>query len=468
MDPTELCFLPATALAQLVRTREVSPVEVVDAVLARIESVNPLLNAYCTVAAEEARAAAREAEARLVRGEATGPLHGVPVSFKDMTPTAGIRTTWGSLLFEHHVPQHDALPVTRTRAAGGIVLGKTNTSEFGCKGTTDNRVFGVSRNPWNPATTPGGSSGGAAAAVAAGLGPLAVGADFAGSVRIPAAACGVVGLKPSPGRLPKVTGNPWETVATTGPIARTVRDAALFLEVLSGPDERDPLSLPAEPFLAACDRPLGRLRVAWTPDLGYAAVDERVAAIAGHAARAFADLGCDVEEAHPGFADPVEVEDGISAAMYAALLGPRLAEWADRMDPALVRGVRRGEGMSAVEHARLFEQRAALYRTVAAFFARYDLLLTPTIAVPPFPVDGPEPSEIAGRPVDRRGYGWIPFTYPFNLTGHPAVSVPAGWTDDGLPVGLQIVGPRNGDAAVLRAAAAFEEARPWAHRRPGV
>ena len=468
MEPTELCFLPATDLAHLIATRGVSPVEVVEAFLGRIEAVNPRLNAYCTVAADQARAAAREAEARLMRGDTLGPLHGVPVSFKDMTPTAGLRTTWGSLLFEHHVPPQDALPVARTKDAGGIVLGKTNTSEFGCKGVTDNRVFGVTRNPWNLALTPGGSSGGAAAAVAAGLGPLAEGSDFAGSLRIPPAACGVVGFKPSPGRLPKVNGDPWNTIATSGPITRTVRDAALFLDVLAGPDERDPLSLPAESFLTACGQAVGRLRVAWSPDLGYAAVDARVAAIAGAATRAFADLGCDLDEAHPGFADPVEVEDGFGGAMYAALLGPRLAEWADRMDPRLVRFARRGEGMLATDYARLQAERAALYRSVAAFFDRYDLLLTPTIAVLPFPVDGPEPTEIAGRAVDRRGYGWIPFTYPFNLTGHPAISVPAGWTDDGLPVGLQMVGPRHGDAAVLRAAAAFEATRPWADCWPRV
>ena len=315
MHPTELCFLPAIELARLIRARALSPSDLVDAVLARIEAVNPGLNAYCTVAADQARAAAGEAEARLMRGADLGPLHGVPVSFKDMTPTAGIRTTWGSLLFEHHVPQQDALPVARTKAAGAIVLGKTNTPEFGCKGVTDNRVFGPTRNPWNPSLIPGGSSGGAACAVAAGLGPLAEGSDFAGSVRIPAAACGVVGLKPSPGRLPKVTGSPWNTIGTSGPIARTVRDAALFLDVLSGPDERDPLSLPSESFLAACDQPLGRLRVAWSPDLGYAAVDGRVTVVADQAARTFAALGCEIDETHPGFVDPVEIEDGFNAAL---------------------------------------------------------------------------------------------------------------------------------------------------------
>lgn len=402
----------------------------------------------------------------MVRGEPTGPLHGVPVSFKDTIPTAGVRTTWGSALYEQFVPTVDALAVRRTKAAGGIMLGKTNTPEFACKAATDNRLFGVTRNPWDPMRTPGGSSGGAAAAVAAGMGPLALGSDFAGSVRIPAAACGVVGLKPSPGRLPNAGGNPWDTISVEGPLARTVRDVALFLEVLSGPDERDPLSLPAASFLAACDEPLGRPRVAWSLDLGYATVDARVAAVAEGAAHVFADLGCDVDEAHPGFADPAGLENRYAAAMYAAQLEPHLAAWAERMDPALLRFIHRGAAMPAVEYVRLFDQRATLYRTTAAFFARYDLLLTPTIAVPPFPIHEPTSSAVDDRPAAQRGYGWIPFTYPFNLTGNPAISIPAGWTADGLPIGLQIVGPCHGEAAVLRAAAAFEAARPWADRRP--
>jgi Asp-tRNA(Asn)/Glu-tRNA(Gln) amidotransferase A subunit family amidase len=470
MDATELCFTPAVALARAIRARDLSPVELLDAVLARIEAVNPRINAYCTVAAETAREAARAAEARVARGEPLGPLHGLPVSFKDLTPTAGIRTTMGSRIFEHHVPAEDALVVERAKAAGAVVVGKTNTPEFGCKGVTDNQVFGATRNPWNTAMVAGGSSGGAGAAVAAGLAPLAQGTDQAGSIRVPAAACGVVGLKPGPGRVPRFPApNGWQTLSVDGPMARTVRDAALLFGVMCGPDERDPSSLPdtGEDFLAACDAPLGRLRVAWGPDLGYAPVDPRVAAVAGAAARVFADLGCDLEEASPGFADPDELFRALAPPGMAARLGQYLERWGDQMDPILTgRILPAAEGVSAVDYERLLQRRTELWHTVRRFFDRYDLLLTPTLALPPFPIEEPYPPRaVAGRAVDSP-LGWYPFTFPFNLTGHPAISVPAGWTEDGLPIGLQIVGQRFGEAALLRAAAAFEAARPWADRRP--
>jgi Asp-tRNA(Asn)/Glu-tRNA(Gln) amidotransferase A subunit family amidase len=469
MDATELCFTPAVTLARAIGARELSPVELVDAVLARIEAVNPRINAYCTVAAEPARDAARAAEERVARGGPLGRLQGLPVSFKDLTPTAGIRTTMGSKIFEHNVPAEDALIVERVKAAGAVVVGKTNTPEFGCKGTTDNRVFGATRNPWNPAMTAGGSSGGAGAALAAGLAPLAEGSDLAGSIRIPAAACGVVGLKAGPGRVARYPApNGWQTLSVNGPMARTVRDTALLFGVMCGPDERDPSSLPdtGEDFLAACDAPLGRPRVAWSPDLGYAPVDPRVAAVAGSAARVFADLGCEVEEASPGFADPDALFRGLTAPVRAAGLGQYLERWGDQMDPILTGRMRQADGVSAVDYERLCQRRTELWHAVRRFFERYDLLLTPTLALPPFPIDDPyPPREVAGRAVDSP-IGWFPFTFPFNLTGHPAISVPAGWTDDGLPIGLQIVGRRFGEAALLCAAAAFEAARPWTDRRP--
>ena len=469
METADLCYTPATELARAIRERRLSPVEVVEAVLARIEAIEPRLNAYCTVAADQARAAAREAERRVARDERLGPLHGVPVSFKDLTSTAGIRTTHGSRIFENNVPTEDAAVVERVKAAGAIVLGKTNTPEFGCKGVTDNAIFGPTRNPWNLQMIPGGSSGGAAAAVAAGLGPLAEGTDLAGSIRIPAAACGVVGLKPSPGRVPRhPAANGWSTLSVSGPLARTVRDTALLFGAMCGPDERDPASLPStgEDFLAACDEPLGRLRIAWSPDLGYAAVDPGVLAITTEAARVFDGLGCDFEQASPDIADPEELFVRITAPLRAAAVGHHLAEWADQMDPILVARLRVADELSSVEYERQFHHRTELYQAVRRFFERYDLLLTPTLALPPFPLDAAyPPAEIAGRPT-RSPVAWFPFTFPFNLTGHPAISVPAGWTDDGLPVGLQIVGPRHAEATILRAAATFEAARPWSARRP--
>jgi amidase len=294
----DLCWLDATTLAAEIRVARVSPVEVTAAVLARIERVNPTINAFCTVAAEAARAQARLAEAAVVRGDVLGPLHGVPISFKDLTETAGIRTTFGSRIREHHIPKADAPVVERARRAGAIVLGKTNTPEFGCKGVTDNRIFGATRNPWDLGRTPGGSSGGAAAALAAGLGPLAEGSDLAGSIRQPAACCGVVGLKPTLGRVPRFPNlNNWTNFACVGPMARTVRDAALLLSVMVGPDERDPMSLPlgAESFARAAEGGVAGLRVAFSPDLGYAAVDAEIRALCEAAARRFVELGCPVE-----------------------------------------------------------------------------------------------------------------------------------------------------------------------------
>jgi Asp-tRNA(Asn)/Glu-tRNA(Gln) amidotransferase A subunit family amidase len=368
------------------------------------------------------------------------------------------------------VPDRDAPHVERLKAAGAIVLGKTNTSEFGSKGVTDNLVFGATRNPWDLALAPFGSSGGAAAAVAAGLGPIAEGTDYGGSIRVPAAACAVVGLKPSPGRVPREAPNPWDTIGVCGPLARTVRDAALALEAMAGPDDRDPTALPdtGEGFLAACERPLGRLRVAWSPDLGYAAVDSRVAVVAAAAARTFADLGCDVAEDDPGVADPAELLMGIGGVKYAVSLGGFVAEWGELMDAEILRFIEAAAALSAADYERLFEQRGDLWRKVSAFFGRYDLLVTPATAVPPFAYDAPyPPAEVAGRPLVYQ-LNLFPFGYPFNLSGNPAIVVPAGWTEDGLPVGLQLVARRNGEALLLSAAAAYEAARPWAGRRPGL
>jgi Asp-tRNA(Asn)/Glu-tRNA(Gln) amidotransferase A subunit family amidase len=465
----ELCYTPAAELAAAIRARRLSPVELVEAVLARVERVNPRLNAYCTVVADRARDAAAEAERRAMAGEPLGPLHGIPISFKDLTHTAGIRTTFGSRIFADHVPTEDAAVVERVRAAGAIVIGKTNTPEFGCKVVTDNRVFGATRNPWNPAMVAGGSSGGAGAALAAGLGPLAEGSDLAGSIRVPAAACGVVGLKPGPGRVAVYPApNGWNSMSVVGPMARTVGDVALLFGVMCGPDERDPISLPdtGEDFLAAADAPLGRLRIAWTPDLGYAPVDRRVATATAQAAGAFAELGCAVEEAHPGFADPDELFRSLTAPWRAASLGHYLPEWGDQMDPVLTQRMHMADTISSIDYERLGRRRTEMWQLARRFFERYDLLLTPTIAIPPFPIDAPyPPTEVAGRPVGSP-LGWVPFTFPFNLTGNPAISVPAGWTDDGLPIGVQIVGRRYAEATLLRAAAAFEVARPWAQRRP--
>jgi len=464
----DLCWLDATALAAQIRLARVSPVEVIEAVLARIERVNPAINAFCTVAAEAARAQARLAEAAVTRGEVLGPLHGVPISFKDLTATAGIRTTFGSRIWEHHIPKADAPVVERARRAGAILLGKTNTPELGCKGVTDNRIFGVTRNPWNLGRTPGGSSGGAAAALAAGLGPLAEGSDLAGSIRQPAACCGVVGLKPTIGRVPRYpSANGWTSFSCVGPMARTVRDAALLLSVMAGPDERDPMSLPlgSENFARAAEGGIAGLRVAFSPDLGYAPVDPEIRALCGAAARRFTELGCAVDASDPGFDDPETLFLDLTAPFRAAADQQHLAQWKAEMDPILVDRIERASGMSAVDYERAQHRRTAMWHIVRDFFDRFDLLLTPVTAVPPIRLDIQYPREIAGRRVSSP-IAWFPFTYPFAMMGMPAISVPCGFTGDGLPVGLQIVGRRLADATVLRAAAAFEAIAPWSDRRP--
>jgi Asp-tRNA(Asn)/Glu-tRNA(Gln) amidotransferase A subunit family amidase len=468
MSNDDLCWTSAVELAAAIRARKLSPVELTEAVLARLDAVNPRINAFCTVVAEHARAESRAAEAAMMRGDALGALHGVPISFKDLTPTAGIRTTFGSKFFEHHVPTEDAIVVERARKAGAIVIGKTNTPEFGCKAVTDNLIFGHTRNPWRVDRVAGGSSGGAAAAVAAGLGPIAEGSDLAGSIRIPAAVCGVVGLKPSLGRVPRAPAlNGWTGLSHVGPLARTVRDAALALSVWAGPDERDPQSLPAsgEDFARAADGGIRGLRVAWSADLGYAAVDAEVSRITAGAAKRFGALGATVDEAHPGFDDALPLFVDLTAPYRAAAMEPYLSKGADQMDPVLRSRVSHGQKMSAIEWERATHRRTAFWHVVRQFFERYDLLLTPTTSVAAFPIGLPHPAEIEGRRVDNQ-LQWFPFTFPFSITGQPAITVPCGFTAEGLPVGLQIVGRRFAEGTVLRAAAAFETAQPWADRRP--
>jgi aspartyl-tRNA(Asn)/glutamyl-tRNA(Gln) amidotransferase subunit A len=469
MDAIELCYMPAMELGIAIRAKQVSPVEVVDAVLARIERLNPRLNAYCTVTAATARAAAKEDEVAVMRGDSLGVLHGIPISIKDLVATKGVRTTHGSKLYEHFIPNDDAPVVARLKRAGAIILGKTNTPEFGHKAITDNLLFGPSRNPWSVNHTPGGSSGGAAAAVAAGLGPLAVGTDAGGSIRIPSSCCGIFGLKPTLGLVPyaPIFGG-LETISHMGPMTRTVRDAALMLNPIVGMDLADLSSLPAmgTDYLSGLDCGIEGLRVAWSSDWGYAAVDPEVRQLGEAAAKRFTDLGCHVEEAHPGFADPAETYQILSTASRAARVADRWPTERDRFDPSLVVQIEAGMRWSAVDFVRAAHVRRTLNDAFVRFFTHYDLLLTPTVTAPPPPVKVEVHEEIAGRKVTR--LGWLAFTFPLNLVGYPAATVPCGQTREGLPMGLQIVAPRLADALVLRAAAAFEAMAPWAHRYPPV
>jgi aspartyl-tRNA(Asn)/glutamyl-tRNA(Gln) amidotransferase subunit A len=465
----ELCWRPATELAGLIRRRKVSPVEVIEAVLDRIDRVNPRLNAFVSITAERARAAAKAAERALMRrSRRLGPLHGVPFSVKDLVTTAGVTTTFGTPLFRDNVPTEDAPMVARLQAAGGIMVGKTNTPTLGWIGATHNPLFGITRNPWNPDRTPGGSSGGASAAVAAGLAPLAVGTDGGGSIRIPASLAGIFGHKPSLGRIPIYPPSAAWSVSHIGPMTRTVADAALALQVCAGPDDRDHDSLPAErvDYAVALRRGVKGLRVAYADDLGFVeALDPEVAAICAKAARAFRELGCRLETVKPGW--PPIGEAWLQ--LFIGGIATRLQPYLDRrseIDAGLYQMMERALRQPPTTYVQAWFDRLAWQRHPLALFEKYDLLLTPTTPCPAFPVGLDHPAEIAGKPIT--GYGWVPFTYPFNVTGQPACSVPAGFTKARLPVGLQIVGRRFDDATVLRAAAAFERARPWAGERPAI
>jgi aspartyl-tRNA(Asn)/glutamyl-tRNA(Gln) amidotransferase subunit A len=464
----DLSFMPATEVASLVRSKSLSPVEVTRAVLARIERLDPAVNAFCTVTADTALEAARQAEQAVMRGDRLGPLHGVPFSIKDLALTKGIRTMSGSFIFEHRVPDVDAPFVRRLTAAGGILLGKTTSPEFGWKALGDSPVTGLTRNPWNTAMTTGGSSAGAGAAAALGLGPLHHGTDGAGSIRIPSSFCGVYGLKPSYGRVPiwPVSNNDYSTHA--GPMTRTVADAALMLSVMAGPDPWDGTCLPGPPadYPGELSRGVRGLRVAFSPDLGGLPVDPEVAVIVRATALAFQDLGCHVEEVKPGFADSTALARGIWSAHYAGSYAQYLREWRTRMDPGLVACIEDGMRYSAVDYLDMRGRKIGYWDSVRPLFETYDLLLTPTVSVAAFPVARLNPEHWPSHAWDWMG--WAGFSYPFNFTGQPAASVPAGFTAAGLPVGLQIVGRRFADLTVLQASAAFEAARPWAGRRPSV
>lgn len=471
MNKTDMGFMPATEMIAAIKKKTLSPREIVEALLARVEKINPKVNAYCTVVPEMALEAAKKAEAEIRRGGKLGPLHGIPVSIKDLTLTAGIRTTFGSKIFEHHVPTEDALIVQRLKAAGAIVIGKTNTPEFGAGANTYNAVFGATRNPWKLSHTCGGSSGGAAVALACGLGPLATGSDLGGSLRIPASFCGVVGFRTSAGRVPiypSFVG--WDTLAVEGPMARTVGDTALMLSVIAGADDRSPISLPGDgrEFLAAVEHPNIRgFKVAWSADLKVSPVDREIEAVASAAAKRFAELGCTVEQAEPDFSRVREIIHVTRALRMVTLHAEKLEKWRDQMNPNLVWNIEKGFPLTAQQVGMAEKERTALYHRVRQFFERYDLLLTPTVAVPPFPVEMPYPQEINGKPINNY-QEWLYLTYAITVTGLPAISVPCGWTAEGLPVGLQIVGRRLGEATVLRAAAAFEAIAPWQDKRPPV
>ncbi|MDQ3694045.1 MAG: amidase [Chloroflexota bacterium] len=466
MASGELAYLSATAMIERFRSRELSPVEVTEAILARIGTFNPRLNAVVTRAPELALEQARAAERAYAGQGEPGPLAGVPFTIKDLTPTKGIRTARGSLIDPDWVPDADAPVVERLYEAGAVMLGKTNTPELGWKGDSGNRVFGPTHNPWRHGRTAGGSSGGAAAAVAVGFGPLAQGSDGAGSIRIPASFCGIFGHKPSFGLVPQYPASAVGDISHLGPMTRTVGDAALMLNVIAGGDARDRFSWTSGvDYAAALGDGIQGLRVAWSPDLGYARVEPEVRDATAAAARRFEELGCRVEEVSPDLPNPQEIISKLWASAMAGYFEGRLDTVRDLIDPGLLEVVEHGQTISAAELMAAQGRRNTYCTGMVRFMADYDLLLTPTLPSTAFTAgaDAPDTDRDPDVPID-----WTPFTYPFNLTGQPAATVPCGFSREGLPIGLQIVGRWKRDSTVLQAAAAFETIAPWAELMPAL
>jgi aspartyl-tRNA(Asn)/glutamyl-tRNA(Gln) amidotransferase subunit A len=458
-------LLAGWEIADGVKAKRFSAREVLEAALKRIEAKNPALNAFIVVDAEAARADADAVDAAIARGEDPGRLAGVPMGIKDLEPVKGMLYTEGSRAYAGRVAAADSVQVARLRAAGAVFLGKTNTPEFGYKGFTENQLWGPTRNPWDPTKTPGGSSGGSASAVAAGMVPLCSASDGGGSIRIPASFTGCYGIKPSAHRIPRanVHAPTWGSFSTLGPMARTVRDSARYMDVASGPHPNDleVLDSQGHNFEAAVLGPTPKLkRIAFSADLGYAAVEPEVVEVTRRAAQSLADcLDAELVEAGPGFPDPLNAWVTIAASGDTRLVDAMTADERALLEPGFARFAEVGRAITAVQIAESLEIRHQANRTMTAFFEQYDLLLTPTTAALPFVAEGPPPSQIAGR----EGAIFIPCTYPFNFTGHPAASIPAGLSASGLPIGLQIVAPRLADALLLQVSAAFEAACPWSY-----
>lgn len=455
----DLIRLTAVEAVRLLRTGAVSPLDLIDAALARIAAVNPAVNALPTLCADRARDHAH----RLLGGQgdagSPGWLAGLPLVVKDLTDVASVRTTYGSLLFAEAVPKTSDVLVERLESRGGLVLGKSNTPEWGAGGNTFNDVFGRTVNPWDTARTCGGSSGGAAVALATGMAWLATGSDLGGSLRLPASFCGVVGLRPSPGRVARGPARePFGSLWVEGPMGRTVADVALMLDAFAGPDARDPLALeaPAAPFLAAAERPQPPRRVAWSPDLGVGPVAAEIAALSAAAVRRFEDAGCVVEEVSLDLSAARESFQTLRAASFATAMGPLLEHRREALKPEVVWNIEKGLALTAADIGRAERQRATLVARTARLFETFDLLVTPVAPVAPFPVEQRWVEEVEG--VRFATYvDWLALTFAITLTGCPALSVPAAITADGLPVGLQMVGRPRGEAALLSHAALFEQ-----------
>ena len=464
----DVAWLGAAEIAALIRDRKISALEVMQSTLARAEKAQAALNCFITICAEAALSDAKAADEAVARGDTLGPLHGVPLHVKDLVNTKGVRTTFASHIYADNVPSADAVSVARLKAAGAILMGKTTTPEFGHMPFTEAPLFGRTCNPYDASRTCGGSSGGAAAAIASGVGPLAIATDAGGSTRIPAACCGVVGFKQSLGLVPHdMSPDTFGNMSYITPTTRTVMDTALMLEAMGGADPSDIHSFGAstEGLVEAArgEGDLKGLRIAWRPYVGNSVVDSEVLERCEQVADALGDLGAIVEPMGDDMEPTEPMWLVVSTALWNARFADRLPEWREKMSPTLVRQMSGGGQHTAEMLARANLQRTAIYRKVQSWFDRYDIILMPTLSRTALPIQERlfDPIEIEGKVVDSIRKAWYPYTHPFNLTGNPAVTLPAGLHSDGLPMAVQLVGRRGADALLLRAAAIFERAHPW-------
>jgi len=470
MCSLETCFLPATELARRIRTKDISVREVMEAHLAQIERVNPKMNAIVTLLPEQATQQATAADETLGRGEQVGPLHGLPIAYKDLVPTRGIRTTFGSLVFKDFVPDEDALIVERLKRAGAITIGKTNTPELGAGAQTYNEVFGETLNPYNTSKTCGGSSGGAAVALACGMLPIADGSDFGGSLRNPANFCNVVGFRPSPGRVPvwpNLVG--WFPMAVQGPMGRTVKDIALMLSAIAGPDPRSPMAItePGSLFSRPLERDFKGVRVAWSRDLGGLPVDPRVTEVIEGKRHVFESLGCVVEDCEPDFTDADEVFKVWRAWRFELAYAELLKSYRDKIRDTVIWNIEEGMKLTGPQIGWAERRRTELYHRVREFMETHEFLILPVNQVPPFDLQQRYVTEINGVKMDTY-INWLKSCYYISVIGLPAISVPCGFTPEGLPVGVQIVGRHQDDLGVLQLAYAFEQSTGlWKRRPPG-
>lgn len=470
MPAVDICFLTATELARKIRARELSSREVLEAHLAQLGRVNPSVNAVITLVEDTARQRALELDESAARGEFAGPLHGLPIAHKDLVATKGIRTTFGSPLFQDYVPNSSALLVKRIQGAGAVTIGKTNTPEFGAGSQTFNPIFGATKNPWDVTKTCGGSSGGAAVALACGMVPIADGSDLGGSLRNPASFCSVVGLRLSPGRVPEVPSvNAWNPLSVLGPMARCAQDVALLLAAMAGPHGRAPLSIHEKGtrFLQPLDREMRGVRIAWARDFAGLPFDSSVLEVFDAARGRFEDLGCVVEDTSPDFGGADEAFKTLRALHFYEQFGALHRELRAQTKATVQQEIARGEALTGPEIARAETLRMRLYTRFASFMAHREFLVLPAVQVPPFDINRAYVEEIAGQKMESY-VDWMRSCYYISVTGHPAASVPAGFTRDGLPVGIQIVGRQQADFAVLQMAHAFEKVSPARGAKPPI